>query len=71
MTLALVSQYCKDCGRDFYTSRIHGTWQREDIAMHSLTLISAGSCPRCCSSELGKPVFDNGGMLLINGEVPL
>lgn len=71
MTLALVMQHCNECGGEFYTSRIHGTWVRKDAAMQELILISAMSCPFCRSSELGKPIFDNGGMLLINGEVGL
>jgi hypothetical protein len=68
MVQTLVSQHCKSCNRDFYTSRIRGIWKKIDSAMHELKLVGSRRCLFCRSSKLGKAFFDNGGMLIIEEE---
>jgi hypothetical protein len=60
----LVSQFCNTCGRNFHTPLIRGSWKRVDAAVYELVL-EKFPCGFCGGGDVGAPIFDNGGMLII------
>jgi RNA polymerase subunit RPABC4/transcription elongation factor Spt4 len=67
--ISLVVQHCRECGGDFYTSKIDGHWVKIDAATSELVLFKFETCRLCGSRKVDKPFFDNGGFLIIEEEV--
>ena len=68
--MELVKQSCRSCGVDYFTSKWNGTWRRVDAATQELILESR-PCRCCRGVNVTKPVFDNGGVLVMEEEVSI
>ena len=66
---SLVTQHCNDCGGTYYTSKWDGRWLRVDYAMSELIIFGFKTCRLCGSGKVGKPCFNNAGVLVIEEDV--